>query len=726
MSVKKIRNWKDDFIKKYFFDKTTTLLLPFFFITLSIAVFLQQFNSFSLKRAVEDDGVIGLVSQMTGIYAFLIITVIGFIYTILQKHIKKSMETESLMDVKAFVIDIKNDNDDLDKPIPREKQLYKLNEYFLNTIKQDKYGFIVGKSGSGKSTLLKMYIKKNYNPNLPTDENNQPIERFKADDYINASDLKNNLEEIINKCKNININHYLIIFDQFERTLENLKAFNEILSFLIRTRNSVIYPFFVSTKYHYIDAIQQLQNACEQDKKKLKDTENIKNFFVKVLPEEQNSMLEYLRDDLQILESDLRYEFLKEILSHDNNVSMIEMNIARIYFSDSELFKEEKKDGYKATLSKGNSIEHILKKYFNKFFAGIEESHLAMIMLYAICCSDYSNTLTIDDFKNLTFAPLTKEDKKDEPTRTIQGILDVLEEKKIIEKTSNKDKSEVSYIMTHDYLITYLEDYCSGRLFEQVTSNIRSYVKEKKKQIKKAIKMKDGKEAEAKEYVHENTLSIYYQKIIIDKKSSKLLPVCLAILCIAVLAVCIYYEITEFNVELFSFFGFKLNHNMLALNVLATGSAIFYIYHYLYHFAKIFLSSFQKGCRIECILIYTIIIIGIFVIVMSMLFFEISIVFIAFEWLIVAFLHLVLAKKPLSNENAKVRLNREGSLYIGIFFILIILNTIVIFFGGITEFHYIIFTVIVIFIIRQQIHKDFMLAKLGLFTSLSLKGDIND
>jgi len=718
MTVKKKREWKDNFLKKYFFDNDSTLLLPFFFFTLFLIVILQQCPSFSIKQSFFDGGFEGLTSLATGIYAFLILSVIAALYGVSKKIVKKGIEPESLDKVNSFVI---GKGYDSKKLIPRTIQSIDLKDFLQDTANQNKYGFIVGKSGSGKSTLLKEYIKNNYKEFIVTENhkeygnhsNRQYVKRFEALDYIKSDGLDRELTKIREKK---NIERYFVIFDQFERTLENENIFDCIYNFLEelkRTKNVIVSPFFVSTKHHYVDAIQKLQKLNDYNNDYTNN--NINNFLVQVKSKEKVEMLNDLEEGLpNKTKNDKRKKFFDELLSFDNNVSMIEMNIARIYFKKPSVYNEDGSSDYMGVLSKEDPIELILEKYFNKIFAGIEDSHYAMVIIYAICCSDYSNTLNIDDFKNLTFAP----------QKTIEDILGILEKYKIIERPSNSDdegdKNEKDpYIMMHDYLIAYLEGYCSGRLFEQVTTNIRFYCKEKKKRIKRVIKGKKGKAInEAKAEIQKNILSPYYKNTVAQKSCNKFLERCLITLCIIMTSICVWYEIIGYESGLFSFFNIEINHNILALNVLASGSAIFYVYHYLYYFAKIFYSIRSKGHRREFFLTCALTIVGMFLICLSLLIYELSVVFIALGWLIVAFLHLGLSKKSIPNENARVRLKREGSLYILITFILILLNFVVILFGGITEFHYIMFFVLVVLIIRQQIHKDFMLAKLGVFASL--------
>jgi hypothetical protein len=741
MNTKKQREFKYT-LKKYYFDKTSTLLLPFFFVTLFLVVILQQFPEFSIKQTfIDSDSNIlkAVISLATGILAFLILSVIVVLYEVLRNRINKALVPDNIDNVEALVIPKERIKEDA---IRREAQLKDMINFFSNTSADGKYGFIVGKSGSGKSTLLTMFYEKNYTNDFP----NNParlIKRFEAPDYIDGSILEKKLREICDECdtKSDKLERYIVIFDQYERTLENKEVFDYILEFLKETKKTKISSFFVITKDNYIDAIHELKSVISE-----KFEQDVIRHDLRVKPEEKDDMLKSLKGEMQLSEGGVEYKFFEELLSAYNNASMIEMNIARIYFNNPATFMEKGKGDDTTMLSHEDKIERILEKYFNKIFDGIEDSCSAMIILYAICCSDYSSTLRVSDFKNLTFLPFGKSGDSDleKSTKTIMGILNKLKEKGVIVSEREKEGKEkgndenASYIMTHDYLIAYLDSYCSGRLSEQVTTNIRFYCKEKKKRvyrvkkekaesisIAKSDNAKSEKQAkaeikkiekDAKEKIDKiNVPSLYYQNTVENNGSSRILAFFLLLLCMAVTAVCVWYEVSGFGVTRFSIFGTEINHTLLAVHILATGSAIFYVYQYLNHFAKIF---FSKEGTLEFFLCIAVIVIGIFVILLSLVIYEISVALIGFEWLIIAFLHLALSRKQIPNVNEKARLKREGTLYVIITFILIALNSIVILFGGITVFHYLIFFTLVVMIIRQQIHKDFMLAKIGVFVSL--------
>jgi len=679
------------FVKRYFLDVPSTLILPFFFVTLSLIVFLQQFPQYdlSIKKLFDGDIFDGLINTITGIYSFIILTIMVGFYAILKNRIKNVIKSEPINKVEPFVID------DYNKGFPRDKQFKELLKYLNNNA--NKYGFILGNSGTGKSTLLSRLKDEN-----DKGENYEYGQRVKIlREYAIPYKVENELIEIKKSCNNSKITRILVIFDQFERAILDKETYGYIDKFLEETKNTVVTPFFVSTNQQYIEALRHISRLEIKDK-----DIHVNDFYIQTEFEDRDKMVECLRQELkkkEIIEpNDKRLIFFNEFLSKDD-ISMIEVNIARIYFTSSHVY-DNNEDEWKNTLDQEFPIEVILEKYFNIIFSGIEDSYLAMVILYAICYSDYTNILTVKDFQNLTFLPLEKLFNNELENR---GILNILEDKKIIRqiidtKQTLENTKPTQYIMTHDYLVNYLEDYCSGKLSEQITTNIRCYCKEKKKYERE--KNSEG-----------SVLSPYYDKTVIKTDSSTFLKWCLAILCFSVTAVCVWYEITGFGKRQFWGFTTEFNHNLLAMNVLATGSAVFYIYHYLYHFAKIF---FSKINTIEFWVCGLVVFGGISAIVLSMLFYEISVIFIACEWLIVAIFHLVLSKKQIPNEVEKTRLEREGTLYIIIGIVMIILNIVVLLFGGITTFHYLIFFALVCFIIRQQIHNDFMLAKLITFVSI--------
>lgn len=234
------------FIKKYYFSNTSTLLLPFFFITLSLIIFFQQFNLLSIKNSVLNNKFV----EISLIYAFLLICITGF-FILVKSLIKKKISPLPL-DVEPFIIGTY----DKEKIIRREEQQKKLKEFFDSTFNQKKYAFFVGKSGSGKSILVSEYVLYEKN-----------VSRFNAADYSIQNDLDEKLKTIIEKCENENILRYVIIFDQFERALVNQKIFGYIIDFLKDSQRQklAISVAFICMNEDYVRILEKLQSEFIQE-----------------------------------------------------------------------------------------------------------------------------------------------------------------------------------------------------------------------------------------------------------------------------------------------------------------------------------------------------------------------------------------------------------------------------------------------------------------------------
>jgi hypothetical protein len=228
------------FLKKYYFYSNSTLLLPFFFVSLSLVIFFQQFNVLSIRTYVLEKNII----EALVIYTLLIGGIIA-LFIWLRNIIKKRIAPLSLEGVEPFIIG----KYDKEKIIRREDQQKRLKEFFNNTFNQKKYAFFVGKSGSGKSLLVGEYVFYEKN-----------VTRFNATDYSIQNDLDEKLQTIIEKCKNENILRYIIIFDQFERALVNQKVFSYIIAFLKQSQKMAISVAFVCMNEDYVRILEKLQS----------------------------------------------------------------------------------------------------------------------------------------------------------------------------------------------------------------------------------------------------------------------------------------------------------------------------------------------------------------------------------------------------------------------------------------------------------------------------------
>jgi len=172
------------FILKYYLQKRSTLLIPFFFVTLSIVVYLQQCYSFSIKNNILEYGFPGGLLQIHNIYSILIFTVMAGIYGILRKVINKNLELDKIkkIDISPFIIP----KYDQDKIIRRQTQYHKLENFLEKTFRDKKYAFITGNSGSGKSLLLGEYETKRI-------EKGRKVSIFKVSGKNNSVSFKGEL-----------------------------------------------------------------------------------------------------------------------------------------------------------------------------------------------------------------------------------------------------------------------------------------------------------------------------------------------------------------------------------------------------------------------------------------------------------------------------------------------------------------------------------------------------
>jgi hypothetical protein len=428
-------------------------------------------------------------------------------------------------------------------------------------------------------------------------------------------------------------------------------------------------------------------------------------YFLRTSAKEKKDIMRHIEDELNLTEGSLCYEFFNNLLngSSSDSVSMIEINIARKYFGRTS------SDEYESVLNQNNPMELIIEEYFEKVLAALEEPDLAMIILYSLCNCEYSDGLTVSDFKNLTFAP----------ENTIINMLDKFKEQEIIRQI--KPIFESPYIMTHDYLIKYLESYCRKRLSEQISANIRDYCDGKKRKRRTVKNKVTATEKRNNESVNEIPLSLYYRNAIDKKSSSNAILFCIRLLCVTIFGVCIMLEINGYGEKYVADFKYEWNHNIHALTILAIGSAIFYIYHYLYYFAKIFFSK-MKG-RSEFWICTLLILWGMVAVNLALFINGLWATWLAIEWMMIGILHLILSKRTLSNENAKKRLGGEGKLYIVIACVFIALNIMVLKQGYSMSLWFIIFIVFTCLTIRQHINTDFMLAKIGSFVDTKMEGE---
>jgi hypothetical protein len=693
------------FIKKYYLDNQSTLLLPFFFITLSIVIFLQQFHLFDIGKIIKEKGFLesswNLI--MSGTVPALIGTMWGF-YKLLKSYINKKVEEEEeekeeekekkKQHMSIILSDYEKDTENI---IPREKQYKKMEKFFNKTFKHKKYAFFVGKSGNGKSLLLSQFKSDHEENSIVFSTNNESG----ANDYANPTKIEERIKKEIDANKNTT-DYYYLIFDQFEKVLLHWKSFKVIIDLLEGLENEdfkdmKIRFIFACRKDKYADVFGELQN------KKIINNQN-DTYFLRVEEDEKQDMLKYIKDELELGEGDKHYIFFEHLLEGlcSGEASMIEVNIAINYFRNTkkvtEIDEMFKKNPY--------PLKEIIKAVFEKSFL-LTEPDLGMIIIYSLCCEDYEHGLTLRDFQNLTIAP----------EETIEKILKSLEDLRIIKKVNRRESEEVPYVMAHDYLVENLKKYCKNNLDEKIILNIDFYCKLKKDMDSKKIKKNKEKEKRGEKLKPrlESPLSPYYQKAVEEKID--IVTYCLIFLCIVIFGVCVWQYINGYKPIMVEF---ERNHNTFALTVLAVGSVVFYVYHYLQHFAKIFL--IDKGTTFWlCVLL---ILLGMTFSLLALIMNEFWISWIAAGWLIVAFLHFNLSKKFPSNENIRKRFRGEGVLYVILTFSFIGLNIWFLkYLSSWSDMHpwFGVFILFTFGAIRQHLNTSWILSKIGSFTGLCLK-----
>ena len=167
---------------------------------------------------------------------------------------------------------------------------------------------------------------------------------------------------------------------------------------------------------------------------------------------------------------------------------------------------------------------------------------------------------------------------------------------------------------------------------------------------------------------------------------------------------------------------YEWNQTVLALTILAAGSAAFYIYHYLQYFAKIFLSKIKTFTFWLCVFL---IFWGMASIILALLANGLWVTWLAIEWIIIALLHYTLSKRKILNEKAKIRLKEEAILYVFIIIVLIGMNIVVPLLSDNLLPWFIMFVIFVCSTIRRHINIDWMLAKLGSFVDLRPEEKVN-
>ncbi|MDR0473992.1 MAG: hypothetical protein LBH43_10030 [Treponema sp.] len=704
-------------LRKYYLHENSTLILIFFFITLFIVIIFQQIPIFSVRNSIIkiinfenlEDLVNEILSLINGIVPLLVSVIIFGLYKFFRKRIEgikalpkiifKKQKNGEEKEIENVIIREYNENK---VTIPRTKSVIKMNEFFERSFKNKKNVFFVGKSGSGKSLLLRAFIKeygKNENISIFSTSDANNYEKV----YDSSTRIKEELNKITEKYGNSNIRH-IIIFDQFEKLIlpRYKDHFIIIKDFLKIWKNTAISAIFVCTNDDYIDVLKKLVKSLDVDKTSEMNNEHVTDiYFPVILPEEKEFILNLMIEKFQVKKKeDIRYVFFeKKLLADLEDVSLIEINTAIKYVE-----RVTEKIKYENVFDKSDDTrELIFEEYLERVFERLEHPVTAMVILYSLCCSN--GLLYKSDFQNITFQP--KED--------VGEILESLRTQTLIEPTQKSADSDIfPYILTHEYLIEKLKSYCKEHLSALVIVNIDFYCNE----INKL--MENNNKSDSREP------SVYYKNTITDKKYDKILLNFLCVLCGLIVGIYVWYEIIEFNTK-YLFFKYELDHTIFALTVLAMAGPIFYIYHYLLHFAKIFFIKTGNKTKAEAPICVFLVVWGIISILLSLIFNELWATWLAIEWILVAALHLVLSKKSSLNKQAADRLKGEGTFYMVVASLMIGANFAFLLIDGlgrvVMEFWFIIFFVLFILIIRQHINTDYMLAKLTSFVTPAEEND---
>jgi len=683
---------KGKFERKFYFDRAGTLMMPFAFIYLFLFVLLQQIEHFSIRNYNSPD-IYGIIFWMFWVFLLVIFAVICFVGYMFINRSKVSK-----IELPPFIINkFQSGKGEVLSRVEKEKQL---NEFFHETFYKDNYAFVVGKSGSGKTFLVREYA------NTKRAETNTFVEDFGAPDYLDKESFQKRLEGIIGeKCEGEKNEgkKCIIIFDQFERAFKDKDIFYHIKKFILylrESKNTRVSMIFVCTTDTYSEINEDFEFSI---KKEIKGDKVHFDFDAKFIKFTEDEMISIMNQLLRNGESE-KYKVYFEGMFDDlinNNATMIDLNIVRVFFG-----RQDKgiNDEIKQKIQNySNSRDLIWDEYFEQVFAQLESPELAMVVLYAIC--KYPDGLTTKDFQNLTFVNEGELTDKD-------GILSTLERLKIIDEVKKVGKDgHSSYIMTHDRLIEYLETHCKGKLYEKVTQNIDFYCKEKEK--------------DKKTHNKSSVLSYYYEKTINNQKSSKGIAAAMITLYVSVFVTSVWLVSQGYGAKTLFGLEYQWDIALHLLTIVAIFMAIYYIYHYLQYYAKIFLSKKRSFEFFLCLLLIAW---GMVSVNLALILNGLFAVWLAIEWFFIGILHVALSNNIHLKENTRDLIRSEGRLYIYISLVLIVFNVGILWLAG-TQVHEILlkylgipmFILFTFDLIRRHVQRDWMLSKVGSFVNISMK-----
>jgi hypothetical protein len=726
-------------VQKYYLYKKSSLFLPLFFLTLAVIIWLQQIEFLSIVRLFSEGKIKSVIDMVTGVYSFLIITVVATLFSVLHRFFKDIHEKESKEYLSPIYIDSKkiDRDEEIEFFINRSKQIEELTKDIKKTHDDEKYFFFVGKNGSGKSFMIREYYKKLKSKKHILTHN----------DYIDRPTLVKAFDQHIDEHI-YEKNEFILIFDQFEKAIENKEVLQELTERLKAEKYSSLRLIFVSADRDFVKMLEIVSG--------IKDSYHI--HFLQLSEAEGDEILERCEKTLSVQKNSLLYNFTKDYLRNRELVRMIEIRVIFSCFENQAVrtnFENEIRSNPQQI-----DIRSLVGYYFDLVFAHFKEPEVAYIILYAMSRCDFSDALTKNDFKNLTFASES----------TIKETLDKLGESddgfRIIKQLTGGNGDVKPYIMTHDYLNLFLSEYCKNKLFEQIERNICVYCIERstwrKKTYDKFIKIskKNNKNEQEIQEIQMPLfpLSSYYKDAISNRIGEKRITRALFILFLGVFAVSITYWIFGYDLRILSTILGNLGIPTININydwnsylhgamLLTAGSATYYVYHYLIYFARIFFSKRYEYDDVEDIesderdtkkrkskplsplenrLCSVYIVYGVISMILTIVVYGLWGIWIAIGWSFVAFLHFFMSKKIKNNEQAKKRLAGECMLFFIIPIIITGFNIVLIYENDLSHYWLWAFFIFVCFTCRQHINSDYILTKLTTCVNLGLEEDTKE
>ncbi|MCM1495964.1 MAG: P-loop NTPase fold protein [Bacteroides sp.] len=407
---------------------------------------------------------------------------------------------------------------------------------WLKNVKSHKGIFLLyGESGVGKTYLLNQFIDS-----LEKEEESY-------------SYIENNYFSSIESFEEALLTSNYIIFDQFEKALQDKNIYNLIKHIKNKKNDKHI---IISFRKEYLEDIFHLF---------LDDNLNLIRLYI------NKTELNLIKNNLQSIAGCSPYELsninlysrlLNDIESEEISFIQLAYICKEIQYKN-EIYVQEKlnilDDNYNLV------IEDYLKDELNNY----KYSQFAYQILYLLCL-DPKGILIHDviDFQNICIQPL----------ETIKKIVDFLFEQKWIRRVKNSNNirsfSTEQYEISHDFFIDRFSNICREQLNEEIKSNIEYY--NITFQAHRNIKV------DKKEKVNE--LKQMISKKCEDFINSKLKTIINVCLCVILLWVVLANIITLSSKESITM---EECLTQILLNLIVNMS-IYYIYNYALHFLRFF------------------------------------------------------------------------------------------------------------------------------------------